>query len=346
VVSVGSSISPVIQKNPHFVSHFIVGGKLDFLQFKKAITHFLNTSTPDIIHFFDSESLNLALIANSLTDYPVVLTKCGGPNPIRRKWQQVDHLILFSKENFDWFSRNPLYDKERLHLIPNRVSPIRISQRYPDYKKDERKINFVRITRLGGAYEKTLLDTFTLIEKLQKNHPVHLYVIGRIQNPHRFEELRLVAKNKKISVTFITDERTSKASTFLYLADFVVGTGRSLMEAMSLGIPCLTPESNSTEPVLITRANFMDLFRTNFSERNKLPASSIQASQKTLKDALEDSSVYTSLSREMNSLFSEYFSIDKVHEAYGKIYESATINRRGFSLRRTNFSYLIKQLLK
>ena len=65
------------------------------------------------------------LLVNSLKKTPVVLNKCGGHNPLRHNWQYAQDMILFSKENYDFFkSIDNLNPGMHLHLIPSRVKPV------------------------------------------------------------------------------------------------------------------------------------------------------------------------------------------------------------------------------
>ena len=116
IVSIGSKESPLLKTNPFFTKHLYFSKITQYFRFKKEFNSFLNALKPDVCHFFDTDSLNSVLLVNSLKNTPVVLNKCGGPNPIRNRWQFVDNLILFSKENFDFFkTRANLYKGMNVH---------------------------------------------------------------------------------------------------------------------------------------------------------------------------------------------------------------------------------------
>lgn len=347
ILSIGSKESPLLIKNPFFTRHLYFSKLSQYFSFKNELSSFLNEVKPDVCHFFDTESLNSILLVNSLKKIPVVLNKCGGPNPMRNRWQFVNNLILFSKENFDFFqSRKHLYEKMNVHLIPSRVKSVTIDNNFNHPEKRENAvITFVRVSRLGGAYEKTLLDSFNLIENLVNDaFKVRLIVVGRIQDKGRFELLKNNAVERKLPVTFITDKRATQGASFLYLADFIIGTGRSLMEGLSANKPCLVPAQNSNLPVLLTKENFNSLFSTNFSERGVLNSGKEEA-YVLLKKSIKQKAVYKSLSEFSKEVFDSNFDIALAKTKYENVYHKAISTHSKTSLRLKNKMYLIKEFL-
>lgn len=347
IVSIGSKESPLIKGNPYFVKHLYFNKITQYFTFKSNFKRLLNSIKPDVCHFFDTDSLNSVLLVNSLKNIPVVLNKCGGPNPLRHNWQYVQDMILFSKENYDFFkSTENLNPGMHLHLIPSRVKPVsdKNIHNHPE-QKDESVITFLRVSRLGGAYEKTLLDTYNLIERLlHESYKVKLIVIGRVQNLERFEFLKNNARERGLPISFITDQRATKGSSFLYLADIIIGTGRSLMEGLSSRKPCLVPVKNSDIPVLLTNENFNSLFSTNFSERG-ISISSKEDSYTLLKRVINEKEAYESLSDYSKEVFDSNFDIGLAKWKYKKIYTHINSIKSKMNLRLKNKVYLIKELL-
>lgn len=348
IVTIGDAESPVLSKNPYFKSHInLQKGFNSIRNLSKGYRSVLKDIQPDVIHFFDTESMNWLLALPLTWRYPIVLNKCGGPNPRRLDWQHSDELILFSKENHEWFEENVNYDNASLHLVPNRVNRLRLlSIEHRVEQKDSKKINFVRVSRLGGAYEKTLWDSLEMIEFLRKDFDVHLYVVGRIQDKDRFSSFEDSIRERDLPVTIISDSRASSGSDFLYLADFVIGTGRSFMEALSLGIPCLTPASNSNWPVLVNEKNFQVFFKTNFSERNIADKISLDENLFRIRRLIESQDDYVLAQSEAFNLFNNNFSLEGVASKYRDIYISAMAKGgNGYGLFRRNFPYILKSLL-
>jgi glycosyltransferase involved in cell wall biosynthesis len=348
IVVFGSATSPVLEDNPAFIKHIKVGtGLAGLIKANRELTKLRSGFTPDLIHCFDTQSLNRALLLPVYYNLPVVLNKCGGKNPLRSNYQHADAIVTFSIENRDWFTENRNYNKEDIFLIPNRVSrliPLEPSLRIEQKEAD--KITFVRISRLGGAYEKTLLDTFNLIEKLSEKYPVQLIVIGRIQDNDRFEKLVEAGREKNIPVKYITDERATKGSDFLYLADFVIGTGRSLMEATSLGLPTLTPAVNSNFPVLLNSSNLETFLRTNFSERNIADEVSLKNNLASLEELMNNGDKYKEAQAETLAIFNDYFGTDSILPKYNLVYNYAIKkSRTRIKLIFKNLEYIIKFIL-
>lgn len=348
VFTLGVASSPVVQANPYFERHISLRtGLKSLLKLRKEFKKITREFQPDLVHCFDTNSLNRALLSGAFKQMPLVLNKCGGKNPLGNNYYHADAIIVFSKENEDWFVNNSNYNRNDIFNIPNRVQKLHfIDESLREEVKDISKITFIRISRLGGAYEKTLLDTFRLIDKLRKKYPVELIVIGMVQNKERFDALTAEAKEKNLPVKYITDERAAKGSDFLYLADFVIGTGRSFMEATSLAIPSLTPVENADFPMLVTKDNFMDFLSTNFSERNIADSDTINSNLSKIEELIVDKVKYKEASIETLAIFNEFFGTDGILIKYNHAYDYALKNHKGNkSLIAMNFKYIIKFLL-
>ena len=158
---------------------------------------------------------------------------------------------------------------------------------------------------------------------------------------------KLDAKGKNYDINFITDERAYKASEFLYLADFVIGTGRSFMEATSLGIPTLTPAKNTDIPILIDEKNVEAFLATNFSERNIAPENSQEKTLNEIDKIHGDTDYRICFQKETKRIFDEYFGTEKILEKYEIVYLNVLNQKlRRRKLYRNNFPYLLKYLLK
>lgn len=349
IILLGKGNSPIVEGSPYFYRKITSAhGLKDFRYLHKQFRKVSQDFKPDIIHCFDTNSLNRVLLSHSFKNIPIVMNKCGGKNPLGKNHQHADAIVVFSKENQEWFISNKNYDSASIYVIPNRVRELnnlseekRVEVASPD------KISFVRVSRLGGAYEHTLLQTYTLLDKLAEKYPVELFVVGRIQDEKRFEKLVELANNKAYDIKFITDERAFKGSDFLYLADFVVGTGRSFMEATSLGIPTLTPALNTEIPILIDEGNVENFLATNFSERNVAPVGSEAFTFNEIDKLYKDKNYRVEYKNRTKEIFDEYFGTNKILERYDHVYHNVlNIKLKRLSLIVKNFPYLIKYFLK
>lgn len=349
IILLGHGESPIISNSPHFERQIkTTRSPKGFLRLHREFTQIARDFNPDIIHCFDTHALNRVLLSNGFKSTPIVLNKCGGKNPLGGNYQHADAIVVFSKENQEWFLSNKHYEKASIYLIPNRVRKLTfLTHEKRKEKASADKLTFVRISRLGGAYEKTLYQTYKLLDILSAKYPVELFVVGRIQDQQRFKNLTKVAKGKNYDINFITDERAYKASEFLYLADFVIGTGRSFMEATSLGIPTLTPAKNTDIPILINEKNVEAFLATNFSERNVAPENSQENTLNEIDKIHSDQNYREFYKYQTRQIFHEYFGTDKILEKYESVYinlQSRKLKRR--KLFQNNLPYLLKHLLK
>lgn len=349
IILLGNGDSPIIKNSPHFSSQIRVGKNIfEIKKLKNHLSKFFEEFKPDLIHCFDTDSLNRILLANPIKkSIPIVLNKCGGGNPLRGNYQHADAIVVFSMENKNWFLDNRRYKNEDIFFIPNRVKRLELLAKHKQVESaSENKLSFLRVSRLGGAYEHTLIQTFNLLDKVSLTIPVELFIVGKVQNQDRFLVIQEKAKKKKYEVKFITDDRAYKGSDFLYLADLVIGTGRSFMEATSLGIPTLTPSCNTEFPVLVDKDNINTFLRTNFSERNVASLGSDIGTLLKIEKLYHNKSYRRELELDTRNFFVEYFGTDKILEKYEEVYhflvEKETKKRK---LIWKNLPYLIKYLL-
>lgn len=349
IILLGKGNSPIIESSPYFHSRINVAhGIRDFRLLNTKFKDISDEFKPDIIHCFDTTSLNRVLLSNSFKRIPKVLNKCGGKNPLKNNHQHANAIVVFSKENQEWYFSSKNYENSNIYLIPNRVREL---ERLPINKQIEAacpdKMTFVRVSRLGSAYEHTLLQTYKLLDVLSEKYPVELFVIGRIQDEIRFKKLAELADEKEYDVKFITDERAYKGSDFLYLSDFVIGTGRSFMEATSLGIPTLTPAQNTEIPILITEENVKAFLATNFSERNIAPNESEKDTIFEIDKIFNDNSYRDNFKKRTKAIFDEYFGTEKILEKYENVYQNV-LNKdyKSGGLLFKNLPYLVRHFLK
>ena len=345
ILTLGIAISPVLSENTFFLKHIFINSKIKSLfKLNKELKQIIKVFKPDILHCFDTDSLNRLLVLPSTFPYPIILNKCGGPNPMRNNYQHANAIIVFSAENYNWFEKNRNYDKESIYLIANRVEKLQFlpeSKRIE--KKDNNKITFLRVTRIGGAYEKTLKDSFKMIEELMQHFPVQLIIVGKIQDHERYQWFYKEVKSKNLPVSFITDERASKGADFLYLADFAIGTGRSFMEALSLGIPTLTPAQNMDWPVVVNERNFKYFFKTNFSERNKADHESLSVNKDEILKLIKNKIAYNEAQESAKLLFQKYFGTEHILTKYNAVYRQVQSKpKRKVCLLFKNLPYILK----
>lgn len=218
----------------------------------------------EVIHAFDEHAYLFARLAAWRLGIGCLLTKCGGGHP-RRYFPSARHLTVFSREDREFFTRR---NGSAVRLLPNRVRSVRqdasliaeLRSRLPGGQW------ILRISRIARHYEKTLRDSINLLKRLRgAGCDARLLIVGTVYDEQIFARLRETAGD---GVTWVTDPRiASDAKRIIDIADIVIGTGRSLMEAAVRRRTVLCPVANLEIPCLVTAENIEQLANFNFSER-------------------------------------------------------------------------------
>lgn len=328
IVSFGPGKSDIIESNPYFLRHIYFNG-INLLSLKQTIKKISKSFHPDVYHCFDIGSYNVVRLFIPSNKEIIVINKCGGPNP--KDFPHIKNIILFSKENQEWFLKQNKFKDANIHLIPNRVKPIKLNPNYCPLKMDTNSFLFIRICRIGSFYKKSIEDSIELISKLVVRNimNIKLFIIGVIEDNQIFNK---ISENKMVKdgfVILLTEPAfTNEASRMLYLANAVIGSGRGLMEAASLGKPILAIDKNGDVPVLLNDNYFKDAFYTNFSERNTFCNLNSEENLNRIIRLIEDKNYYSKISHFALNSFDNYFSIDKVSDAYLSVYKNAIMGKR------------------
>lgn len=331
IVSFGKDLNPVLSNNAFYKGSIDISK--GYFKINSQLRNKLKEFKPDIIHCFDDTVLPLILGFPVIWKYRVVWTRCGGQNPNFKRNLKAHHMICFSKENHDWYSNNKHFRNSNIYLVPNRVKKIKLptSHNHP-FKKDILKFNFVRIARIGKSYEEGFWKILNLIERLKDDYPINLYIIGVIEKEDLYEELTKYILKKELPVQFITDDiYTKNAVNLLGLADCVIGTGRSLMEATSLALPVMAFAKNYETPVLVTKNNIDFFADYNFSERTLINTHIRTHANNTLIEIIKDLSKKIELGNEMYKLYKIKFDVSIAVERYKEVYTcSLKVRKRQF----------------
>jgi len=300
-----------------------IGEKCRILDIFREGRRIIEHEKPDVLHAFDRQSYFYANLYSMLYKKPVFLTKCGGPNP--KFYPKAQNLILYSKENLDFFESKTRYKRSKKYLLPNRI--IKPNQDRLRLEQLSRMINtrpkvFLRISRISNYYISSLIQSIHLVNALNRDGISSiLIIIGSIEEPQTYEELSQYINENVILLT--DDLYTVNANQLVDIAEYVIGTGRSFMEAASLGKIMLCPLENSDFPLLVTRENFNEVFEKNFSERVSLKDLNTDENYKSIIRALSDNTYSTQLVQDTLYFSEKHFDILRVIGHYQGIYESA-----------------------
>jgi glycosyltransferase involved in cell wall biosynthesis len=328
IITIGAETSEVLIHNPLFNEHLDFS-RANYLRFYSSFRKLLKKRNPDIIHFFDAHSFNVYMPFFYFSKRKVVVNRCGGPNPTM--YPVIPNLILFSKENKDWFHSKVQYDHTKMDLIPNRVSKIQV-QKYEAFQKDSTLFNVVRICRIGKTYYHSIENGINLLKGLKRDYNINskLYVIGKVVEQDEFEKLQELAKGHNVEF-LVEDEYTNNASKMLYLADMVIGTGRSAMEAFSVGKPVSVPSKKFLYPILVNRQNFKLFFDKNFTHRADFNSLTNDELIQDICQLVKDENRYRRYADFSVQMFQQHFDIQKVSERYISFYNELSIHQ--FSLK-------------
>ncbi|WP_172564912.1 hypothetical protein [Vibrio navarrensis] len=224
----------------------------------------------DLIHAFDEFSYALSILSSSVfLNIPLLMTKCGGPNPTSAfSFPKPKNLILYSKENLEWFNLNNT--EVNCYLIPNRIGVLNttISKEIEEIVVDY-SFNIVCISRITTFYEKKLKGAVLLLNRLRSfGVEASLTFIGNVESRSLLERL----SDDSGHIKFLCDDfHTIKSSQFIHYFDATISTGRGAMESILSKKHTFVPTVNDSLPVLVNIENVNNFSSSNFSERSVVP---------------------------------------------------------------------------
>jgi hypothetical protein len=328
IVNFGFNKSPVIE-NAELKHYNILMNNSNIFDSYATFRKIVKRENPSVLHSFCTLSYTFVRIYALLHPIKTILTKCGGPNP-KGYFPFTRELILYSQENYDYFLRKRKFRSANLYLIPNRVLEPKTDLNRIDTLKRLLKISdnhkvFLRIGRISMHYKTSIFQSIELINDINnKGYHAILLLIGSVQDKEVADEIEKASNNY---VFLINDSRfTGNASEIIDIADFVIGTGRSLMEAASKSKILLTPNNKSSYPVLVTEHNFGDLIKTNFSPRNSIPQND-QDTLNTIINLFTDSDESNNLEKNSLTYFKEEFDVSAKTDKYNELYNKIDVRR-------------------
>lgn len=285
-------------------------------ELKKNKTKIIAQKLP--IHCFDIPS---QIVIHYLFSINAILTICGGKNPIYLP--SASNYILYSEENYQYLQNIKKKKKSSLHLIPNRINYDEViaskNEKIASNEFDEIKaLKIMRISRISYYYEKSLLDSVTLVDKLNDNGiNAVLILIGKIEDKAVFNKL----DSSKNILMKVEKQHYLNAKRYLKFADVIIGTGRSFMEAAAFNKILLAPAKNLSIPVLVTNKNINTFFKYNFSERTIIDERDDNVMNEIIK-ILNDEELATKIINEIKNFSARNFDIYTVLNDYFELYSN------------------------
>lgn len=321
IVVIGNKESPVINQSKLKVYNLIYKN-LSLFQVVTDLKKVVDLECPDVIHSFDEDAFFFGSLLSFVYKKPYIHTKCGGGNP-RIALPKVNNLILYSQENFRYYQSSRRFKNANIQYIPNRVGTVKqdfykINGLKSSIGIDSSKI-FLIISRIDVSKKNDILQAINLVKRLNSNGiKAKLIIVGVIQDEKTGEEIKTTADSN--TYLFTDNEYAINASQLIDVADFVVGGGRSFMEAASRGKIMLCPLKNSKYPLLITEKNFDKAFNQNFSSRLTIDNFDPDENYQQISRALTDEKHANEIRKFIKVASNKYFEIDSQLTKYCEIY--------------------------
>jgi glycosyltransferase involved in cell wall biosynthesis len=324
IVVIGKRESPVINQSKVKIYNLIYK-KINIIKVIKDLKNIIDIECPQVIHSFDEDTFFFGSLISNILKKPYIHTKCGGPNS-RIAFPKVNNLILFSQEDVKFYQSSRRFKKTNLFFIPNRIREIpsdflRIKNIRLSVDCSESKV-FLIISRLEEYKKNDILQAINLVKKLNSDGiKTKLIIIGALQDVNVGKEIK---ENMDNNIYLFTDDKYAiNASQLIDVADFVIGGGRSFMEAALKGKIMLCPLKNSNYPLLITEENFQSAFDQNFSSRLTIDNFDPDENYKQIIQVLVDEEYADSITSFIKSVSTEHFEISSQLNRYCKIYNEA-----------------------
>ncbi len=207
----------------------------------------LNKIKPDaIISFLPNPSYRILLLKR-IIKVPVIISVRNDPNAeynnfikkflVKVLYSRANGFVFQTEEARNWFSKK-IQDKSA--IIPNPINPDFICEPY----KGEREKTIINIGRLAQQKnQKLLIDAFYEIQKKYPDYILKIYGEGKLREKleEQINELKLENKVFLMGIKDNIKEEIYKAGMFVLSSDFE-GMPNTLMEAMALGLPCISTD--------------------------------------------------------------------------------------------------------
>lgn len=188
----------------------------------------------------------LLLALRSFTKAKVIASERNDPRKynncircmLRLLAKRADGWVFQTEENRKWYE--PLLEKRRTEIIPNAINLDFIR---PKYSGESRKV-IVSAGRMNAQKNQLLLvRAFATVSKNYPDYQLVIYGEGekRTTLTSVAEELGIKDKVQLPGYTTSIGEKIKDASLFVLSSDFE-GMPNALMEAMALGLPCISTD--------------------------------------------------------------------------------------------------------
>ena len=274
------------------------------------VVEFIREHDIDVIHTHPFNAQIVGALAANITKIPCITTAHGIYNlPCFREplKSMIDKIICVSNEIFELCIDND-FKIEKLLTIPNAIPIIREPNK-TDFFTDN-QVSITYISRLDQDKIQSLYFLLEAVSSVSKEHKIKLCVVGEGE---KLEEIKSLALKINLDATKEIIHVVGgilNPNAFIEKSDIVVGVGRVLLEALSLGkfAICI---GNNHYPGFVNINTLLEIAKVNFTDRNCQQPFSVDALIRDIDYIVKDfSSAYRDLIDSWQ-LASQEFSIEK-----------------------------------
>lgn len=291
---------------------------------------------PYIVHGNTPKASLLSMVAAWITRRPVRIYMCHGlryqgtEGKLRKLLMTMEkiacscatHVISVSKGVADIMVADGLCKKEKMMVVGHgSAGGVDMDKFNPDkVERDIRKemgipddaFVFVFVGRV--VKDKGVNELVSAFERIKAN--AHLLIVGRVesdQNPIDKKTTRSIENNPNIHAMGMQEDVRPylKASDAFVLPSYREGFGKVLIEAGSMGLPCITTNITGCNEIIIPGENGAIV-----EPRNE------EALYEVMNKWLENPDVVISIAANSRKMVEERYECHKVWEQYYKFYKS------------------------
>jgi len=296
----------------------------------KQIRKIIKTNKVDIIHCHQYTPWVYGVIAAAFTKTKVIFTEHGRFHPDSSTWKRklinpilnlfTDQVTAISKATKQALIEFENIPEKSIDVIYNGIAPLDVNQADVDKLRAELAIpenNTIlgTIARFDPIKNHTMmLKAFSLVLEQQPN--TTLIIVGDGEERHNIE--RCIEKSGIRNNVLLTGYQT-KPQNYLALMDiyllssFSEGTSMTLLEAMSLGKPCVVTDVGGNPEVIIDGENG---FVTPNDNKNKFATGIIKI--------IHENGKAISFEKVSENRFKTHFSEKNMNNKYQDLYQQMT----------------------
>ncbi len=301
--------------------------------FSNDIMHCIRSFQLDLLHSFESffGTYHAALVADKMR-VPFAWTICGGHPP--RTTFGLQLATTYAAEIKQYLEN---HNNITVELIPGRLDANKLRDDLNEAKGYLRRalgmtnheIIVLRIARLSANYERSITEGMLAVSQLASKRPNLRFVhVGHAEDPNvarRLQSLaeRINATHPNPLIRFAPPALAHNAVSTIPDAHFVIGAGRSALEALTLGKPTLIVGKYGFAG-LVNEMTISHLEKHNFAGRgidSLHSTASVSLVAETIDKLLASENAYNKTSRFGIKLIDDQYSVRAAAIMYLRHYE-------------------------